>query len=124
MKRSKELLIAAAAFFCLLLAAHHYIFKGQVDSIGSPWEPRYEAIQHILEMSYQLIPGQWTMARLIKSGQLPSWMPYTEGGTPLIGKMQIGVFSPFHLVYYLSPESWMPWAFTLSILLSQLAAFF
>ncbi|HVA65829.1 MAG TPA: hypothetical protein VNK24_02750 [Elusimicrobiota bacterium] len=44
-------------------------------------------------------------------------------GTPLIGKMQNGIFYQFHVLYYFSSARWRPWAFTAVPFLIQTFAF-
>ncbi|MBI5208349.1 MAG: hypothetical protein HY927_00075 [Elusimicrobia bacterium] len=105
--------IALGVYVLLALWTHRgLIAAGQVNSFSAAL-PGATAIRNIPEMVYQEPPAQWTAARIVRSGTLPTWTPYPHGGTPLLAKMQNGVFSPFHLHYYLVPDRWMPLAFTL-----------
>lgn len=74
-------------------------------------------------MVYQVQSAIWVQARLIKQGTFPGWSPYSQGGSPLIGKMQNAVFAPNHLPFYVFPSSWMPYLFMLVLALKYYLAF-
>ena len=119
--RGRGLLLALGATSVLLAYAHRDLLpRGRVNSFSAT-PPAAERIRSIYEMVYQELPVQWTAARMVKSGVFPAWTPWAEGGTPLLGKMQNGVFSPLRLDLYLLPERWMPAGFTLIPLLTALA---
>ena len=114
---------AALAFFGVLIGWSHrkIIFGGQVNSFFA-FSSIKTAIRSIYEPVYQLAPLQWTTADLVHHGIFPSWTPLAEAGTPLIGKMIGGVFSPFHLPFYILPFSGMPHWMSLTPLLTALFA--
>jgi len=122
-RRNRDFAVAVLSFIGLWACANSYIFLGKVNSFGTPALPNYAAVRHIWEMVYQEIPVRWTAADIIRAGYFPAWTPYPEMGTPLIGKMQNGIFYPFHILYYLSSVRWRPWAFTAVPFLSQTFAF-
>ncbi|MBI5208610.1 MAG: hypothetical protein HY927_01395 [Elusimicrobia bacterium] len=107
--------LIALGVYCLLMAWTHrsLILNRQVNSFTTVLPAQERIRGGIYEMVHQEPPAHWTAARIVRSGTFPSWTPYPHGGTPLIAKMQNGVFSPFHLHYYLVPDRWMPLAFTL-----------
>jgi len=122
-RRNRDFAVAVLSFIGLWACANSYIFLGKVNSFGAPVLPNYAAVRHIWEMAYQEIPVRWTAANIIRAGYFPAWTPYPEMGTPLIGKMQNGIFYPFHILYYLASARWRPWAFTAVPFLSQTFAF-
>jgi len=60
-----------------------------------------EALHNVPEPQYQTLSAYGAASRFLRRGIFPSWTPEAQGGTPLIGKMMPGVFSPFNLPYYL-----------------------
>ncbi|MHB2026931.1 MAG: YfhO family protein [Elusimicrobiota bacterium] len=122
-KKNRDFLIALSIFVFILFIFDFFLFHGLVNSFGATPLPHYQAIRHIWEMAYQEIPVRWTAADIIRSGHFPAWTPYAEAGTPLIGKMQNGIFYPFHIFYYLASRKFRPWAFSLVPILSQTTYF-
>jgi hypothetical protein len=51
-----------------------------------------------------LVPYYFLVAKIWTSGHLPLWNPFSGFGTPLIGDIQAGVFSPLRLVFDLNPR--------------------
>ncbi len=39
----------------------------------------------------------------LKNGRLPLWNPYMFGGYPFLGNIQLGIFNPTNLFYFVSP---------------------
>lgn len=121
---ARDFALAAAVFAGLTLWNHRALLPGGKVNAHTALPPAEERIKSLYEMIYQELPNHWVQARLVKDGRFPSWTPYSEGGTPLIGKMRTGVFSPFHLHYYLLPERLMAYAFTIGPLLAAFALVF
>lgn len=118
--------LLASAFYALLMAwvFQTPILRGQVDRSGQTADqPLPQALVGMGEMVYEVQSALFVQTRLIKSGFFPSWSPFSQGGTPLVGKMQNGVFAPYHLLLYVSPLSWIPYLFWLITALKGYLAF-
>ena len=120
---NRDLLMALGVFVLLVLWGHRGMLGGGKVNSFSAGLPAFQTIRSIYEMVYQEPPVQWTTARMLKDGVFPAWTPFPEGGTPLLGKMQNGIFSPFHLHLYLLPDRWMPYAFTFIPILTGLCLY-
>lgn len=60
----------------------------------------------------------------LREGRLPFWNPYINGGQPLIGNPQMGVFYPTTpLLYFLSTERWLSLTTALHLLFSGYGMF-
>ena len=112
--------------FLIALAAHTFFMILYYPQIFNPSEtmPCGAAnFRSFNEQQYQIMPALATQTRIIKRGFFPGWTPYSEGGTPLLGKMQNGVFAPHHLLLYALPLKWMPFLFVLIVFLKSYLAF-
>lgn len=119
----RDYLRAVLLFSAFLAWAFHVpLTTGRVDSFSSDL-PVPQAIANMNEQLYQLQPVLDTTARMLKRGQWPSWTTLPQAGTPLVGKMVGGTFSPLHLPYYLLPVSAMPRLFMLVLALQALVGF-
>ncbi|MBI4375014.1 MAG: YfhO family protein [Elusimicrobia bacterium] len=119
----KEFLYASAFhFLCLLWLFHQPLLKGQVSSLqGRP--DAAAGLSGMSEMVYITQPVLSVQTELVRSGAFPAWMPQSQGGTPMIGKMQGGAFSPYHLPLYLLPRDFFPHALSLVLVLKLYLAF-
>jgi hypothetical protein len=82
------------------------------------------ALVNMNEMTYELQPSLFAQIKMLKNGVYPLWNPYSHGGSPHIGKMQNGVFAPYHLPLYVLPVSWIPQLFMVVVALKIFLAFF
>lgn len=98
------------------------LLRGQVNSFGALL-PAEKGIRGIYEMVYQMPPMLKMSADVVRDGIFPAWTPLPEGGTPLMGKMQNGVFNPLHIPLYVLPLSWLPYLFTLFVILRSSLAY-
>jgi hypothetical protein len=119
-----EFLIATAVHFVFLLWFFRGpIIHGQVDSLSQSEKPAPQSLFDLPEMAYELLPALAVQTRELKEGVFPTWDPYSQGGTPLIGKMQNGVFAPYHLLLYVLPIAWLPLVLSLVIALKSYLTF-
>lgn len=119
----KELLSCFAVFLLVLAWSQRPLLSGGKVNAFQALPGKPQAVRSIYEMVYQEAPVLWTAAQIVRQGSFPSWTPFPEGGTPLLGKMQNGVFSPFHLQLYLMPRRLLGYALTLTPLLTAVFAF-
>ena len=103
----------AASAVCLLLVGwlfHKPLIRGEVMSFGMEysWPPNKTMLEPS-EPHFQLLAPHFTLARMLRSGQFPAWTPLNSGGTPLLGKFMLGVFSSFTLMIYVLPLGLPPY---------------
>jgi hypothetical protein len=106
MKRSnREFLwasLACGAWLC-------WIFGGPIMNGRNAFiPPAADAVRSVGEPQYSAVSADYVLSRMVRRGIFPAWTPYSQAGTPLIGKMAPGVFSPFNLLKYVLPERWLP----------------
>src|SRR5438132_724631 len=103
MKRFTVEFAIAMAVHTLLMAWYFRapILHGQVDAVEMRNVKPPEALNGMSEMVYELQAALSVQTREIKQGVFPAWDPNSQGGTPLIGKMQNAVFAPHHLFLYI-----------------------
>lgn len=119
-----EFLIASAVCgLCILFVFHKPLLTGQVDSLHQSQAPPPQSLIDLFDPVSQVMPALFVQARQVRRGIFPWWSPDSQGGTPLIGKMQNGVFAPPHLLLYLLPEARLPYAFMLVIALQIYLAY-
>ncbi|MBI4062060.1 MAG: hypothetical protein HY403_11605 [Elusimicrobia bacterium] len=98
----REFLAASAVCGLFIGWYFHAPLLSRQVAFGSPVT---EVLKYVTEGQYQTFPARVVIAKFIRRGVFPAWTPHAQGGTPLIGKMGPGVFSPFNLPYYLFSES-------------------
>jgi len=120
----RELAAASAVFLVFLAWLYRApLLAGAPASLGQgPNEPP-RALFDLSDMAFELQPALVAQARRLKDGVFPAWSENSQGGTPLLAKMQNGVFAPYHLPLYLLPSAWTPWLFTLEALVKSYLIF-
>jgi hypothetical protein len=123
-KSLKEFAIASLIhLLCLAWIFRGAILAHGVDPMQQHLTEPPQALVNMSEMVYEVQSAVFAQTRLIKQGIFPSWSPYSQGGTPLIGKMQNAVFAPYHVPLYVLPLGWMPYLLTLVVCLKVYLAF-
>lgn len=103
-------LVFVFVFFAGPLTGHGSLSKAH---ILAEWDSLFDAQrtgQSILmdpSLLYLMIPSYLLKAKLIHSGQLPLWNPYTGLGAPLLADPQSLSFSPLHIPLLISPTMGM-----------------
>lgn len=120
--RAEFLAASALHLLCLAWVFHAPLLRGQVDSLQGRADLT-QAATGMSEMVYITQPILSSQAKFLKEGLFPAWTPLSQGGTPLIGKMQGGIFSPYHIPLHVLPLSWLPYAFSLVVALKIYLAF-
>jgi len=119
---ARELALATAVFLPLIL---FYFSPALLNGKASAMQAREgipEALVNMSEMVYELEPALLYQARELRAGAFPLWNPLSHGGNPQLGKMQNGLFAPYHLPLYLLPAAWTAWAFMLVVALKAYLA--
>lgn len=117
------LLASGICVLCQLWTFRAALTTGQVDAFQQSTKPSPECLLNMFDPVSQVLPALIVQTKLIKAGIFPSWSPDSQGGTPLIAKMQNGVFSPLHTLLYTLPQSWLPYSLMLVIALRSYLAF-
>jgi hypothetical protein len=83
----------APAVLVLILVLFHWklILTDQYTWLGSP------------DMFNQVLPAYQFSASEVQHGRLPLWDPYSFGGQPLVGQMQMSVAYPLHWLFLAVP---------------------
>ncbi len=103
-------LVFVFVFFAGPLTGHGSLSKAH---ILAEWDSLFDAQrtgQSIMmdpSLLYLMIPSYLLKAKLIHSGQLPLWNPYTGLGAPLLADPQSLSFSPLHIPLLISPTMGM-----------------
>jgi hypothetical protein len=62
-----------------------------------------------------------------QTGELPLWCPHQFGGGPFVHDIQVAIFYPPHLVFFLIPEDWvgiaLSWLIVLHVLIAGLGMY-
>lgn len=120
----REWLAASAVWLLLQLWVFRApLWTGGVDSVQQSTAPIPTCLFNMFDPVAQVLPSLFSQTRQIKQGIFPAWAPGSQAGTPLIAKMQNGVFAPPHLLLYLLPAAWLPYSFMLVIALQGYLAF-
>jgi hypothetical protein len=107
---------AAAAGFCLWIF-HQPLLHGGVADFNYGLPAPEKAVRFGAEGRYMVQSSYFTLNRLVRAGHLPLWTPFSGGGTPMLGKMLPGAFTPINIPYYLVGPDNLPAMFMLTSVL-------
>lgn len=109
-----ELLSVAALWCCIIAFFHKTVFRGLPISrlaLLPEWDSLFSQFRTGASTVYDpslihiFLPNYFLVAKTFASGVLPLWNPYSGVGCPLIGDIQVSVFSPFHIFFDVLPTA-------------------
>jgi hypothetical protein len=95
------------------------------DLVVHPTQVLYSDYSDILA---EHIPAKHFLVRSWhETGEVPLWCPYCFGGEPFVHDIQVGLFYPPHLVFFVLPEAWvgvaLSWLVVAHVLLAGLGMY-
>lgn len=120
----KELLWASLIHLIFLFGAfHNAVLKRELCAYSAPAATFEHQMQNPSEQLFQLEASLYMTAQTIHQGHFPYWEPTVQGGTPLLGKMMNGTFSPYHIPNYVMPLRFFPYMLFFKVILQSFVSF-